>query len=194
MIIEILYLDTDPMDKVSIVAGMTYGKGDVKPSRAVNCFNDEHMGVFEHISFTARISGISRACSHQLVRHRLASFVQQSQRYKKIDTSSNDWCVVPDAFDDVPFFFNHMSDCADAYNLALMNGVKPEDARFLLPEATKTNIVMTMNARELFHFLDLRTDRHAQWEIRKMALELMNQLENNGWHEVIELWKKGKCW
>ena len=176
MNVTIVTATKDPIDVISLAAGTCYGKEDVSPKRVRNCFNGGHMSVFEHASATFDIDGISRACSHQLVRHRLASFSQRSQRYCKVDVESDDWYVVPPAFEsDAPdsylgesprkLFDKGMVNAAWAYQDALNAGIRPEDARFLLPEATKTRIMVTMNCRELFHFLDLRQGKGAQWEI-----------------------------
>lgn len=199
MNISIVSATENPVDVISRAAGTSYGKNDVSEKRVLNCFKLGHMSVFEHAFFTVRIEGISRACSHQLVRHRLASFVQQSQRYTKIDTSSDDWYVMPESFvnnsDNIwriseYHFKEQVINSADMYNMAINDGIKPEDARYLLPEATKTTITMTMNVRELFTFLDLRTDEHAQWEIRKMAASLYNSLLNHNqqWRFIMGLW------
>lgn len=101
---------------------------------------------------------------------------QLSQRYKRVDTSKDDWFVIPDAFsgDFRASFVDSVVQAGEEYNLALKAGVKPEDARYLLPEATKTDIVVTMNWRELFHFWDLRCDKHAQWEIRDLAWSMVD--------------------
>jgi len=134
-----------------------------------------HTSVAEHASFTFAIDGISRACSHQLVRHRLASYTQQSQRSVKPTG-----VVTPKMGDDARHVFDHaMASSLCAYEELLALGVPKEDARYVLPEATKTSLVVTMNARELQHFIDLRTDDHAQWEIRELA-ERMRSLA----HEV----------
>lgn len=196
MNIRVISATENPVDVISRAAGTSYGKDDASEKRVLNCFKLGHMSVFEHASFTVRIEGISRTCSHQLVRHRLASFVQQSQRYTKIDTSGDDWYVVPEWFDSFTAngkncFRQHMKAAANHYNNALKLGCKPEDARYLLPEATKTTITMTMNVRELFTFLDLRTDAHAQWEIRKMANELIKVLSahDEQWRFILDLWQ-----
>lgn len=142
-----------PLQLIGSVAGVSTERGGsdrVKAKRAVRCFELGHMSVFEHVSVTWRIEGISRACSHQLVRHRLASFCQQSQRYVKVGTDS-DWYVTPPSIknDDRmrDQYDNAMWQCAQCYQSLLDNGMKPEDARFALPEATKTAIVATMNLR-----------------------------------------------
>lgn len=194
MNVEIIDYTSKPIDVISMAAGTSYRKTDASYKRLEHCFNKGHMSVFEFAYFTARIEGISRACSHQLVRHRHASFVQESQRYTKIE--GDDWYVVPPAFDweNIGWYSVAMNDCKGWYEAAIADGIKPEDARFLLPEATKTNITMCMNIRELFHFLNIRTDKAAQWEIRELANEIKDALKkiNDQWSQIIGLWE-GKC-
>ena len=130
-----------------------------------------HESVLEHCTFTFAISGISRACSHQLVRHRMASYSQQSQRYVNMD---NFEYVMPDSFKNVPeaeeAFRNLMSMTNVLYQAFVKaKKIPEEDARYILPNATCTNIVVTMNARELRHFFNLRCCNRAQWEIRELA-------------------------
>ena len=178
--VEVVSATPRPMDVISAAAGCCYGKDDYSAKRVKACYQAGHMSVFEHASVTFKASGISRACSHQLVRHRLASYSQKSQRYCRVDTDTDDWYVMPFAFvqDDTELsettdkqarFREAMHRAAEEYADALSIGIKPEDARYLLPEATKTEIVVTMNVRELFHFLDLRGGQGAQWEIRELS-------------------------
>jgi thymidylate synthase (FAD) len=134
-----------------------------------------HHSVLEHASFTFGIEGISRVTSHQLVRHRIASFSQQSQRYvshKDFYTS-----VMPAAIaenQEASRIFSSISETAHkAYAQLVEMGIPPEDARYVLPNATGTKVIMTMNARELLHFFSLRCCRRAQWEIRDMAVEML---------------------
>jgi len=135
-----------------------------------------HGSVLEHCCFTFSIEGISRACSHQLVRHRIASYSQQSQRYVKGDKFGY---VIPPEIekreDLKKVFDEHMRNTRTLYNTLILCGMKKEDARYLLPNATTTNIVVTMNARELLHFIELRTSPRAQWEIREMANKMLEQ-------------------
>lgn len=193
MDVEIIFATPNPIDIISKAAGTSYGKTDASFKRLKHCFDNGHMSVFEHAGATFYISGISRACSHQLVRHRMASFVQESQRYTKVDTDKDDWYVIPESFKDngmTLLFRECMYDCALDYQQALKHGVKPEDARYLLPEATKTNITMTANCRELFHFFDLRCDQAAQWEIRDLANEMKTCLRSwsEEWERLIDLY------
>jgi len=142
-----------------------------------------HHSAIEHASFTFAIDGVSRACTHQLVRHRVASYSQQSQRYVRFE---NDFIIPPIIADDpasLEIFLAAMENAKDAYDdlveIGLCKGLKKEtvqeDARFVLPNAAETKIVVTMNARELRHFFDTRCCKRAQWEIRAMAIEMFKQ-------------------
>lgn len=168
------------------------GKNDAR--RAISCINMGHTSVLEHVSVTFRISDVSRSLTHQLVRHRLASFVQQSQRYVRLDLDGNGWYVTPPSIaadKHLEFQYDEqMAASAGAYKSLLEHGIRPEDARFVLPEATKTEIVMTMNLRELQSFYALRSDAHAQWEIRGLAHAmrevLLDVTQNDAeWQEIV---------
>lgn len=185
------------MEVVSEAAATCYGKSGYSSRRVKTCYDGGHMSVFEHASATFKVEGISRACSHQLVRHRLASYSQLSQRYTKVDTSTQDWYVVPPQFkhDHPNEFRDHMEQCAVEYYGALIAGIRPEDARYLLPEATKTTITVTMNLRELYHFLDLRQVNAAQWEIHELAdkVEAAVRDVNAEWSALMDLRGMGQC-
>jgi len=149
-----------------------------------------HASVLEHVVFTYGVEGISRATTHQLVRHRIASYSQQSQRY----VSAGFGYVTPKTIGgsgpsmDQPRdpaktnrkkpladkFERHMKSSASLYEEMVRSGVPAEDARFVLPNATETKILITMNARELHHFFALRMCRRAQWEIREMAGRMLS--------------------
>jgi thymidylate synthase (FAD) len=140
-----------------------------------------HESILEHASFSFAIEGISRACSHQLVRYRHASFSQQSQRYVKLN-SKDSWAVMPESIrQDKSTFpaaevFHDAIACAErSYELLLARGIPAEDARFVLPNATATKLVITMNARELRLFFAQRLCEKAQWEIRELATEIYLQ-------------------
>lgn len=182
-----------PMSFIGKVAGISHGKDDESAKRALGCWRAGHGSVLEHVSVTFKVEGISRACSHQLVRHRMASYVQESQRYTRIGTHSTDWFVMPPAFerleDGAESYAYEMSAAASAYDRALSVGIKPEDARYLLAEACKTAINVTMNLRELEAFYKLRADKHAQWEIRQLAYALMDELREQGteWAQIANM-------
>jgi len=132
-----------------------------------------HASVLEHVTLTYGVEGISRAASHQLVRHRIASYSQQSQRYVAAEFGY----VTPPTVSGAPGlrkeYERHMAACSRLYGKMMQAGIPPEDARFVLPNATETKILITMNARELHHFFALRTCRRAQWEIREMARRML---------------------
>lgn len=137
-----------------------------------------HTSVLEHANFTFGIEGISRACSHQLVRHRLASYAQQSQRY--VSHRERFAAVTPPSIEQRPELLQRYQALLDeihgVYRQLIDAGVPAEDARFVLPNAAQTKLVLSMNARELLHFFNLRCCRRAQWEIRAMAKEMLRQL------------------
>ncbi len=137
-----------------------------------------HASVTEHATFTFSISGVSRALTHQLVRHRIASYTQQSQRYVKFKKEEIEYVTPPTIAKDAEAkkaYDALMGGIAEAYDELIKKGIPPEDARFVLPNAATTNIVVTMDARELLHFIRLRTCNRTQWEIREAALEMLKQ-------------------
>lgn len=165
-----------------------------------NCISSQHDSVLEHAYFTFAIEGIDRSISHQLVRHRAGIvFSQQSQRYVEIKEDINelkrlkesrgyekpvflqkyfsgcgDWCMSS--------YLDHMYDCLIEYRNLIDNGMKAEDARSVLPNATKTNLVMSCNLRELIHVCHLRLCTRAQAPIRKMVASLVaNVVEVEPW-------------
>ena len=136
-----------------------------------------HASVIEHASFTFSIEEVSRAMTHQLVRHRIASYTQQSQRYITYDTLEK--YVSPQSIADSSeakrIFDETLEKISETYQKLLKMNIPKEDARFILPNASKTNIIVTMNARELRHFFNLRCCARAQWEIREVAVEMLRQ-------------------
>lgn len=137
-----------------------------------------HESPMEHVCFTFAIDGISRACSHQLVRHRIgASFSQKSQRYVKENQFEY---VTPPKIAAKPElvakFDRAMADMQAAYAELLAAGVPAEDARFVLPNAASTSFVLTMNVRSLWHFFQLRCCNRAQWEIRALANAMLAEV------------------
>jgi len=133
-----------------------------------------HLSILEHASFTFVVEGISRACSHQLVRHRIASYSQQSQRHVKLEEIE---FVKPESVSLSPEAERRWSEalevCRGCYADLLRLGVPAEDARYILPQAVPTKIVLTMNARSLLNFFELRCCLSAQWEIRRLADEML---------------------
>jgi thymidylate synthase (FAD) len=139
-----------------------------------------HNSVTEHATFTFSISGVSRALTHQLVRHRIASYTQQSQRYVKFKPEEIEYVTPPEIEKDdeaKAIYTELMAQLASGYEKLIQKDIAPEDARFVLPNAATTNIVVTMNARELGHFIRLRSCERTQWELREVATEMLKQLK-----------------
>ncbi len=161
-----------------------------------------HESPIEHISFTFGVEGVSRTLSHQLVRHRIASYSQQSQRYVKLDNF--EYIIPPSIEEDLEakkIFIEAMEKDTEYYsklveilykkhlNRYLRDGIAEkkakskaekeaiEDARYVFPNACETKIVFTMNARVLLNFFKLRTCNRAQWEIRELAIEMLRLVQ-----------------
>ncbi|GAC1305660.1 MAG: FAD-dependent thymidylate synthase [Vulcanimicrobiaceae bacterium] len=134
-----------------------------------------HLSTFEHTMFTFGVSGVSRALTHQLVRHRHMSYEQKSQRYIKLQ-GQFDFITPPSiaARPEIKAKYDAlMTQIAEFYTEALAAGTPAEDARFALPNAAETQIVVTANARALLDFFSLRTCNNAQWEIRELAFSML---------------------
>lgn len=132
----------------------------------------KHFGCIEHVSLTVKFI-CDRACSHQLVRHRLMSFNQKSQRYCKEDNLE---VIKPEGLKNTAIWLESCRQAENAYAELIRRGEKPEVARGVLPNSTATEIYATANLREWRHFFELRCDRTAQKDIRMLALELLCQM------------------
>ncbi|QNO14810.1 FAD-dependent thymidylate synthase [Alkalicella caledoniensis] len=137
-----------------------------------------HQSPFEHISFSFGISGVSRALTHQLVRHRIASYSQKSQRYV---AEKNFEFITPPSIkqnqEANDIYEKLMEQIGEAYERIVELGVSKEDARYTLPNSCETKIIVTMNARSLFNFFHHRACVRAQWEIRTMANEMLKKVK-----------------
>jgi thymidylate synthase (FAD) len=186
MKVALLQYTPDPERTVALAARLCYSPADIdelkeKFSTAdVRNFLEKimslgHQSVLEHASFTFGIEGISRVTSHQLVRHRIASFSQQSQRY--VSHKERFAAVIPPTIAERPEtlarFEAQLAALHQSYADMVAAGIPAEDARYILPNATETKIMVTMNARALLNFLELRCCERAQWEIRAMAVEML---------------------
>lgn len=186
MQVELLYHTPDPERAIATAARLCYapvGASELMetmpPERIQSVLStimkSGHFSTLEHVSYTFAIDGVSRAVTHQLVRHRLASFNQQSQRYVKFKDGLN--TIKPASIaenEEASALFDEAVDAAvEAYQKLLDAGVPAEDARYLLPNAAETKIVVTMNVRELLHFFELRCCNRAQWEIRELAHKML---------------------
>jgi thymidylate synthase (FAD) len=132
--------------------------------------------LLPHLGYTFAIEKISRACSHQLVRHRVASFSQQSQRYITVKRLV-ERVITPPSVEEAggAEFRKQIEETSRAYQRLVDKGVPKEDARFVLPNATETSLLLTMDGRSLFHFLGLRCCSRAQWEIRTLADKMLER-------------------
>jgi thymidylate synthase (FAD) len=139
-----------------------------------------HESVLEHAYATFRITGGSRAFTHQIVRHRLCSFSQQSQRY--VDEKGFE-VVTPHSIEKNReakiLFDDFIKNAKDTYTKLQSLGIRKEDARFILPNAVESEIVISSNFREWRHVLKERCDKAAQWEIREIALEILKILKKS---------------
>jgi len=142
-----------------------------------HCIKSGHTSVTEFCDFTFHIEGISRALSHQLVRHRLASYAQRSQRYCSEDGFNyvKPNTVKPGDAANV-IYDNAMEYLANTYKLLQELGIPNEDARMVLPNACETQIEVKMNLRTLMNFMNERLCTCAQWEIRNLAWEMRKQV------------------
>ena len=185
MKVELLFITPDA-EKVIEAAGRTsYLSFDKEGKDTEKAFvrmlvRRRHLSVLEHAYATLRISGVSRAFTHQLVRHRLCSYTQQSQRYVN---ESNFNYVMPPLIEGNPeahsAFTKFMDEAKRVYLELQRLGIRNEDARFVLPNAVETQIVVTANLREWRHIIELRGTLQAQWEIRKVAIEILRILKEH---------------
>lgn len=193
MKVTVITATEKPIDVISLAAGSSTRKDDVKYKRVERCILDGH-SVSEFADVTFKIEGISRACLAQLTRHRMASYCVESQRYNKYNFDGEDWYVVPPYIQENENLLNYyqtsMTYAALQYKAMLDDGVKAEDARFVLPEATKTNLHMKINARALFNFFEQRRNPHAQWEIHNLADEMIKSLReyNEQWNQMMDIY------
>jgi len=152
-----------------------------------------HLSPLEHASFTFAIEGISRVTSHQLVRHRVASFTQQSQRYVSLRDFDYITPATINAKGELEAKYHQMVGGAYRLYLEMLGaGIPAEDARYVLPSAAETRLVMTMNARELIHVCSLRLCLKAQWEIVELFEEVKAEVERVAPRLGAEL--KAKCY
>jgi thymidylate synthase (FAD) len=137
-----------------------------------------HTSVIEHTNFTFAISDVSRSLTHQLVRHRIASYAQQSQRY--VNLIKPNYVIPPKINSNKKMkkaYEETMEIIWKQYNKLIEMNIPPEDSRYVLPNAACTNIIVTMNARSLLNFFELRCCLHAQWEIRMLANLMLKELK-----------------
>lgn len=156
-----------------------------------------HQSPLEHCAFTFGVEGVSRALLAQLTRHRIASYSVKSQRYVKEGQFEY---ITPKSIeeDDMLFleYIKLMKDIQNFYNSAINRGVQPEDARYILPNACSTQLIMTFNIRSLLNFFELRCCNRAQAEIRQMAdimLDICKEIAPNIFSKAGASCVRGKC-
>ena len=177
MFVELLQITPNALNFIGDCAGICYNsKRDSSSNikRAVSCKDKGHLATLRFAHATFHIAGISRVCSHQLVRSKHLDFLQRSQRYcSEIDST----VVVPKLNEEQEFeYITAIQTAQMAYNKLINLGVKKEDARFVLPEATTTELIVTGNFQAWLDFISLRADKHAQWEIREVSKTINNIL------------------
>ncbi|MEG2985586.1 MAG: FAD-dependent thymidylate synthase [Peptostreptococcaceae bacterium] len=207
--VKLLSYTPEPEKVISMAAKLCYSQVGVEDieknltdeniAKFLNMLiNIGHESPLEHVSFTFAVEGISRSCSHQVVRHRIASYSQQSQRYVKLDKFEY---IIPPEISNIKeakeIFIDAMDKDQESYDKLVKilfekhynNLIKYgknekeakrqaektaiEDARYVFPNACETKMVLTMNTRALYNFFDHRCCERAQWEIREMATEML---------------------
>lgn len=176
--VKLTRITQDPILAIEEAASNCYNStptGDGKIMK--HCVKSGHTSVTEFCQFTFHIEGVSRALSHQLVRHRIASYAQRSQRYCSEDGFGyvTPRTIKPDSPADV-IYHNAMEYLANTYKLLQELGIPNEDARMVLPNACETQLEVSMNLRTLMNFMNERLCSCAQWEIRNLAWEMRKQV------------------
>ncbi|MCE7745614.1 MAG: FAD-dependent thymidylate synthase [Candidatus Heimdallarchaeota archaeon] len=196
MKIELLNHPNEKLAEIAIK--MCRGKKRVSLSESVNedlirrVVDSGHESVAEHVNFTFRITGLSRVTSHQFVRHRIASYSQESQRYSDpLEVKDKYWAVIPDSIQENPeakkLAIDFLEESIRVRKKMDELGIMLEDSRYFLPNATKTAMIVTMNARTLWNFFNFRICSRAQWEIRRLA-KLMYYLVNDVAPALFSWW------
>lgn len=175
MNVDLLDITDNSLEKIGKYAGICYNSStntDACIKRAVSCKDKGHLATLRFAYATFHINGISRACSHQFVRSKHLDFLQRSQRYCNEQNTS---FIYPGTNQDTRISSAYQSAMA-AYNQLIEAGIKKEDARFVLPEGTSTELIVVGNFQAWLDFIKLRGDTHAQWEIRQVAKTINNIL------------------
>jgi len=177
MKISLEFITPQAEEFIGRMAGICYNAPDDTTrniKRAAKCAQDGHLATLRFASAVFNISGISRVCSHQFVRSKHLDFLQRSQRYCKENETD---FIFPHLTKDQSFDVAlHYEYCLQMYERLIKEGVRKEDARFVLPEATQTEFNVVGNLQAWRDFIKLRADPHAQWEIRQVAKEINNIL------------------
>lgn len=173
MKVELIRYTPAPAELIGEAAALCTASDDYDRARR-GAMASGHLSVAEHAAFTFKVAGVSRVLLAQLTRHRLASYSVQSQRYCGVTLEY----VSPQSFEEggwSPEYNEHMERSFDLYQRMVEAGVPEEDARYVVPQSICCKLIVTMNVRELLHFLELRCCNRAQWEIRELADEMLRQ-------------------
>lgn len=174
MQVTLIQSTPNPIETIATIASICYDSDPKDPMKLVkHLYKNGHHSVFEHIYFTFKIEGISRACSHQLVRHRHCSFTQRSQRYCSEDGFGY---VMPETLDPCALALD-MASIQIWYEDFQNSGVPNEDARYILPNACATELYLSCNLRELIHIANERLCTRAQWEIRDLVKQMVSLVD-----------------
>ena len=173
MEVELLHLTPNAEEFIGRCASICYDSSQDSGAcvkRAAACVSKGHLATLRFAHATFKVKGISRACSHQFVRSKHLDFLQSSQRYC---IEENVEFVIPDIDLESQNIIKSWTDNSQyVYDDLIKRGVKKEDARFVLPEATCTELIVTGNLQAWLDFIELRSGKHAQWEIRSVAKEI----------------------
>ena len=180
MNVTLIQATPDPIETIAQIASICYDSDPKDPMKLVqHLYKGGHHSVFEHIYFTFKIEGISRACSHQLVRHRHCSFTQRSQRYCSEDGFE---MVMPNSItkdEELKLWMEYNMDATRSnYNALQKEGIPNEDARYILPNACATSLYLSCNLRELIHMANERLCTRAQWEIRELVTNMCQLVDS----------------
>lgn len=193
MKVTLIQATPNPIETIVQIASICYDSNPSNPMKLVeHCYKNGHLSVMEHIYFTFKIEGISRACSHQLVRHRHCSFTQRSQRYCSEDGFS---AVLPCSVEEAGGDYDYgmvVNRIAEFYEECQKVGVPNEDARYILPNACETELYLSCNLRELIHIANERLCRRAQWEIRELVEKMVSLVDPELHFMLVPKCKSGR--
>ena len=178
MKVTLIQATPDPIATIANIASICYDSNPKNPAKLVeHLYKNGHFSVYEHIYFTFKIEGISRACSHQLVRHRHCSFTQRSQRYCSEDGFQVVYPKSVQKVDEKGGYFDLMDNIEAHYKELQALGVPNEDVRYVLPNACTTSLYLSCNLRELIHIANERLCTKAQWEIRDLVKQMISLVD-----------------
>ena len=193
MKVTLIQATPNPIEIIAQIASICYDSNPSNPMKLVeHCYKNGHLSVMEHIYFTFKIEGISRACSHQLVRHRHCSFTQRSQRYCSEDDFGY---VIPPTIQkngESDSYILSMNAIDWDYAMLTEAGIPNEDARYVLPNACETSLYLSCNLRELIHMSNERLCRRAQWEIRELVQQMVYCVNADLWFMLVPKCKSGR--